>query len=46
MKEINPSTEVLMISAYGTVEDAVKALKLGAADFLAKPFSPMNFVSV
>ncbi len=40
LKEINPSTEVLMISAYGTVEDAVKALKLGAADFLAKPFSP------
>ena len=40
LKEINTSTEVLMISAYGTVEDAVKALKLGAADFLAKPFSP------
>jgi DNA-binding NtrC family response regulator len=40
LKKINPSTEVLMISAYGTVEDAVNALKLGAADFLAKPFSP------
>ena len=40
MKEINPSTEVLMISAYGTVEDAVDAMKLGASDFLTKPFSP------
>jgi DNA-binding NtrC family response regulator len=40
IKEINPSTEVLMISAYGTVEDAVKAMHLGAADFLTKPFSP------
>ena len=40
LKEINPTTEVLMISAYGTVEDAVKAMKLGAADFLTKPFSP------
>src|SRR5690606_21265040 len=40
IKEINPSTEVLMISAYGTVEDAVKAMKIGAADFLTKPFSP------
>lgn len=40
MKEINPSTEVLMISAYGTVEDAVKAMQIGAADFLTKPFSP------
>ncbi len=40
LREINPSTEVLMISAYGTVEDAVKAMKLGASDFLTKPFSP------
>jgi two-component system, NtrC family, response regulator HydG len=40
IQEINPSTEVLMISAFGTVEDAVKAMKLGADDFLTKPFSP------
>ncbi|HED05706.1 MAG TPA: sigma-54-dependent Fis family transcriptional regulator, partial [Ignavibacteria bacterium] len=40
MKNINPFTEILMISAYGTVDDAVKAMKLGAADFLTKPFSP------
>ncbi|MGE5350763.1 MAG: sigma-54-dependent transcriptional regulator [Acidobacteriota bacterium] len=40
LKEINPSTEVLMISAYGTVESAVEAIKLGAADFLTKPFAP------
>ncbi|HAB53124.1 MAG TPA: Fis family transcriptional regulator, partial [Ignavibacteriales bacterium] len=29
-----------MISAYGTVDDAVKAMHLGAADFMTKPFSP------
>jgi DNA-binding NtrC family response regulator len=40
IKECNPKTEVLMISAYGTVEDAVKAIQLGATDFLTKPFSP------
>ena len=40
IKEQKPKTEVLMISAYGTVEDAVKAMQLGAADFLTKPFSP------
>ena len=40
LKEIKPSVEVLMISAYGTVEDAVEAMKLGAVDFLTKPFSP------
>lgn len=40
VKEFNPLTEVLMISAYGTVEDAVKAMRLGAGDFMTKPFSP------
>jgi two-component system, NtrC family, response regulator HydG len=40
MKDINQDIEVLMISAYGTVDDAVKAMKLGASDFLTKPFSP------
>ncbi len=35
-----PSVGVLMISAYGTVDDAVKAMQLGALDFLSKPFSP------
>jgi DNA-binding NtrC family response regulator len=40
LKSINPAVEVLMISAYGTVESAVEAMKLGAVDFLTKPFSP------
>src|SRR3989304_1640778 len=40
IKQINSQTEVLMISAYGTVEDAVRAMHLGASDFMTKPFSP------
>lgn len=40
IKEMSAPTEVLMISAYGTVEDAVKAMHLGASDFMTKPFSP------
>jgi two-component system, NtrC family, response regulator HydG len=40
LKSINPAVEVLMISAHGTVEIAVEAMKLGAIDFLTKPFSP------
>ncbi|MBU8932543.1 MAG: sigma-54 dependent transcriptional regulator [candidate division Zixibacteria bacterium] len=32
-------TEVIMMTAYGTVETAVEALKKGAADYLLKPFS-------
>lgn len=40
IKKVSSQTEVLMISAYGTVEDAVKAMHLGASDFMTKPFSP------
>jgi two-component system response regulator HydG len=40
IKNIAPDTQVLMISAYGSVEVAVQAMQNGAADFLTKPFSP------
>lgn len=40
LKQKNPEIKTLLISAYGTVEDAVKAMQLGASDFLTKPFSP------
>jgi DNA-binding NtrC family response regulator len=39
-KKTDPQLEALLVSAYGSVEDAVKAMHLGAADFLTKPFSP------
>ena len=35
-----PDILVIMITAYGTLENAVRATKLGAFDFLAKPFTP------
>ncbi len=34
-----PGTEVVMMTAFGTVENAVAAMKKGAADYLLKPFS-------
>ncbi len=37
-KSVNPVTEVLVMTAYGTVENAIEAMKLGAFDFLQKPF--------
>ena len=40
IKKKSPETLILMISAYGTVDTAVNAMHLGAADFLTKPFSP------
>ena len=36
--EIRPSLPVVMLTAYGDVELAVKALKNGATDFLLKPW--------
>jgi two-component system sensor histidine kinase/response regulator len=38
LKEIDPKTEVLMLTAYETLETARQALRLGACDYLSKPF--------
>ncbi|MEW6708354.1 MAG: response regulator [Candidatus Riflebacteria bacterium] len=35
-----PCTRTVIITAHGSVESAVEAMKLGAVDFLQKPFSP------
>jgi two-component system, NtrC family, response regulator HydG len=43
VREGYPDTEVLVITAYGTIEKAVEAMKLGATDFLTKPFSSEEF---
>ncbi len=40
VREIRPDIRIIMITAYGTVESAVEAIKLGAVDFLQKPFEP------
>jgi len=39
-KDRRPETEVMVITAYGTIELAVEAMQAGAADFITKPFSP------
>ena len=38
IKETNPDISVVMITAYGDIDLAVKALKSGAADFILKPW--------
>ena len=40
IRESRPKTRVIMITAHGTIDYAVEAMKLGAVDFLRKPFSP------
>ena len=36
-KEINPDIPVVILTAFGSVEDAVEAMKFGAYDYIAKP---------
>ncbi len=38
-KRIHPHTPVILMTAYATVENAVAAMKAGASDYIAKPFS-------
>lgn len=38
MKEVDPDVLVIIITGYGTVETAVEALKIGAYDYIKKPF--------
>ena len=48
LKKINPDVPVIMISGHANVQMAVDSLKLGAFEFMQKPFSTerlLNFVS-
>ena len=38
--EKHPETRVIVMTAYGTIETAVRALKGGATDYILKPFAP------
>ena len=35
-----PKIHVIIVTAYGTIESSVEAMKLGAVDFIQKPFNP------
>jgi two-component system response regulator HydG len=43
VKNMSPDTEVLIITAYGSIDLAVQAMQAGAADFITKPFSHDEF---
>ncbi len=44
VKALQPETTVVIITAHGTVDSAVEAMREGAADFIAKPFSMMQLM--
>jgi two-component system NtrC family response regulator len=37
VKDLNPEIDVILMTAYGTIETAVKAMKAGAVDYITKP---------
>ena len=43
---ISPTTEVVIITGHGTIEAAVEAMKMGAYDFVEKPFSTTTTLNV
>jgi len=46
IKQTHPLTIVIMLTAYATVENAIRALKEGAADFVRKPFENDHLIHI
>ncbi|MBW2018810.1 MAG: sigma-54-dependent Fis family transcriptional regulator [Deltaproteobacteria bacterium] len=46
IKAQDPEAIVIIITGYGTVKTAVRAIKLGAFDFIAKPFTPDELLNL
>jgi DNA-binding NtrC family response regulator len=42
VKKLQPRTEVALMTGHGSIETAVQAMKLGAYDYITKPFSPLE----
>ncbi|MBI5576219.1 MAG: sigma-54-dependent Fis family transcriptional regulator [Deltaproteobacteria bacterium] len=45
-KKVHPKCEVIMMTAFGTVENAVQAMKMGAFHYITKPFKVMDVTSL
>ncbi|MEE9523520.1 MAG: sigma-54 dependent transcriptional regulator [Thermodesulfovibrionales bacterium] len=46
VKENNAETPVIVMTGFGTIKDAVDAMKIGAFDYLTKPFSLEEFILI
>lgn len=42
LKKTDPEIKVIFLTAYGTIESAIEAIKLGAVDYLQKPFNNLE----
>lgn len=45
IKDKHPETAIIVITGFATVQTAVEAMKLGATDFIPKPFTPDEIFS-
>jgi DNA-binding NtrC family response regulator len=46
IRDLYPELDVIMITGYASIDSAVKAVKLGAAGYLPKPFTPDELMTV
>lgn len=46
LKKISPDTTIVLMTAYGSIETAVEAIKKGAYDYITKPFTHKEFLHI
>jgi DNA-binding NtrC family response regulator len=46
IKKLKPDTEVIVITGYGTLNNAQEAIRFGAGDFISKPFNVADIISI
>jgi len=46
IKKLKPDIEVLIVTAYGTLSNVQEAIRLGARDFISKPFNVADIMAV
>jgi diguanylate cyclase (GGDEF)-like protein len=45
IKKVSPKTAVIMITSHGSMKTSIEAVRLGAYDYLLKPFEDLSFIS-
>ena len=46
IKKLKPDIEVLIVTAYGTLSNVQEAIRLGARDFISKPFNVADIIAI
>jgi DNA-binding NtrC family response regulator len=46
IRKLKPDTEVIIITGYGTLNNAQEAIRFGAGDFISKPFNVAEIISI